>query len=141
MSEPGHQRVKSVTRSRWFPRRLPFSRPERDISLGTATGATRFSLKSALKETIMLFTLTIPIIACAIAAPVFMATPGWAQDPGAFSRYHRTHHYYRDYSGYLNPRSGHYDPEFQRNRENFGFSGRDPSRIGGEDPSLHPAPY
>jgi hypothetical protein len=25
-----------------------------------------------------------------------------------------------------------------RNIENFGFSGRDPSRVGGEDPSLNP---
>ena len=25
------------------------------------------------------------------------------------------------------------------NKENFGWSGRDPSRVGGEDPSLHPA--
>jgi hypothetical protein len=27
----------------------------------------------------------------------------------------------------------------QRNIENFGFSGRDPSRVGGEDPSLSPS--
>ena len=27
----------------------------------------------------------------------------------------------------------------QRNIENFGFGGRDPSRIGGEDPSLTPS--
>ena len=27
----------------------------------------------------------------------------------------------------------------ERNIENFGFSGRDPSRIGGEDPSLKPS--
>ena len=26
-----------------------------------------------------------------------------------------------------------------RNIENFGFSGRDPSRVGGFDPSLHPS--
>ena len=32
------------------------------------------------------------------------------------------------------------DPELQRNKENFGFSGRDPSRIGGVDPSLNPPP-
>lgn len=93
----------------------------------------------------MRLSFVVPIIACAIAAPVFMAAPGWARDPDTLSRYNRTHHhyrsYYRDYSGYLDPRSGHYDPEFQRNRENFGFSGRDPSRIGGEDPSLHPVPY
>jgi hypothetical protein len=27
----------------------------------------------------------------------------------------------------------------ERNIENFGFSGRDPSRVGGEDSSLHPS--
>ena len=27
----------------------------------------------------------------------------------------------------------------ERNIENFGFSGRDPSRVGGEDPSLRPS--
>jgi hypothetical protein len=27
----------------------------------------------------------------------------------------------------------------RRNIENFGFSGRDPSRVGGWDPSLHPS--
>ena len=27
----------------------------------------------------------------------------------------------------------------ERNIENFGFSGRDPSRVGGWDPSLHPS--
>jgi hypothetical protein len=29
--------------------------------------------------------------------------------------------------------------EERRNIEDFGFSGRDPSRVGREDPSLHPA--
>jgi hypothetical protein len=28
--------------------------------------------------------------------------------------------------------------EEERNKEDFGFSGRDPSRIGGEDPNLNP---
>ena len=78
----------------------------------------------------MRFTFAVPIIVCAIAAPVFVATPGLARDAGASSRHSRIHHYrgYRDYSGYLDPRSGHYDLEFQRNREDFGFSGRDPSK-------------
>jgi hypothetical protein len=107
----------------------------------------------------MRYRFAVSMIACAVAAPVFMATPSFAQDlnqdPGTYSRHSRPHHHSRnyynrnydsrnysayDYSGYTDPRSGHYDPEFQRNRENFGFSGRDPSRIGGEDPSLHPSP-
>jgi hypothetical protein len=28
--------------------------------------------------------------------------------------------------------------EHERNREDFGFSGKDPSRVGGEDPYLNP---
>jgi hypothetical protein len=31
------------------------------------------------------------------------------------------------------------DSQGQANLENFGFSGRDPSRVGGWDPSLHPS--
>jgi hypothetical protein len=29
-------------------------------------------------------------------------------------------------------------PEEERNKEDFGFSGRDPSRVGGENPNLNP---
>jgi hypothetical protein len=91
------------------------------------------------------------VVACVVGASVFTATPAFAGDR-AHRHHARTHHYYRDYSGYrdhsgyrdysgyLDPNSGHYDPQFQRNRENFGFSGRDPSRVGGVDPSLNPAP-
>ena len=88
----------------------------------------------------MRFWLAVPILAIAgaIAAPAFL-TAGFARDPIVFRHHYRVHHA-RDYSGYMDPRSGHFDPEFQRNRENFGFSGRDPSRVGGEDPSLHPIP-
>jgi hypothetical protein len=98
------------------------------------------------KEAIMRFSLALSTaaIVCATAAPLLTATPASAYGHGAYVRHHRLHHsreYYRDYSGYMDPRSGHYDPEFQRNRENFGFSGRDPSRVGGEDPSLHPPGY
>ena len=97
------------------------------------------------KEAIMRFRLALSTaaIACATAAPILTTTPASAYSHSAYVRHHRLHHswkYYRDYSGYMDPRSGHYDPEFQRNRENFGFSGRDPSRVGGVDPSLHPAP-
>ena len=93
----------------------------------------------------MRFSLALSTVtmACVAAAPMLMATPAFAYSHASHVRHHRIHHprgYYRDYSGYMDPRSGHYDPEFQRNRENFGFSGRDPSRVGGMDPSLHPAP-
>jgi hypothetical protein len=96
--------------------------------------------------------LAIPVIAVALAAgaSAFTATRTFAADHGARRHHTRMHHHYRDYSGYgddsgyrdysgyLDPSSGHYDNQFQRNRENFGFSGRDPSRVGGVDPSLNP---
>ena len=87
----------------------------------------------------MRFAFALSTVAMVVAAAL-TATPGFSRAYRHHDRPHHDGHYYRDYSGYLDPRSGHYDPEFQRNRENFGFSGRDPSRIGGEDPSLHPAP-
>jgi hypothetical protein len=98
------------------------------------------------RETIMRLKLAVPLaaIACVVGASAFTATPGFAGDEWAYRHHHRWHHHYRDYSGtrdysgYLDPSSGHYDPQFQRNRENFGFSGRDPSRVGGVDPTLNP---
>jgi hypothetical protein len=46
--------------------------------------------------------------------------------------------YYRSYDqvnpDYLPPR----DIDEYRNLQNFGLSGRDPSRVGGETPNLHP---
>jgi hypothetical protein len=102
------------------------------------------------------FSLPIIAVAVTVGASAFTATATFAGDHHAHRHHTRMHqqprdysgnrHYSgtrdysgnRDYSGYLDPQSGHYDPEFQRNRENFGFSGRDPSRVGGEDPSLHP---
>ena len=96
--------------------------------------------------------LAVPIVTVAfvVGASVFPATPSVAGDDWAYGHHRYRHHYYRDYSGYrdfsgtrdysgyLDPNSGHYDIQFQRNRENFGFSGRDPSRVGGVDPSLNP---
>jgi hypothetical protein len=86
-------------------------------------------------------------LSAAVVAPALVAAPVLAEGAHAYRHHSRVYRHHgwgygqRDYSGYLDPSSGHYDPEFQRNRENFGFSGRDPSRIGGEDPSLHPVPY
>jgi hypothetical protein len=90
--------------------------------------------------TTKLTTRAVLLVCAAAMAPVFLAAPSFGKD---IRSHHRRviHHYYsanRDYSGYLDPTSGHYDPEFQRNRENFGFSGRDPSYPGGVDPSIHP---
>jgi hypothetical protein len=56
-------------------------------------------------------------------------TPAIAQDPyfrGAYDQWNG--------SSYGAPRTA----EEERNLEDFGFSGRDPSRPGGEDPSLTP---
>jgi hypothetical protein len=94
------------------------------------------------KEPIMRFSLVLSIVAvvCTAGVPLLMPAPGLAYDHSVYVR-HRPIHHYQDYSGYLDPRSGHYDPEFQRNRENFGFSGRDPSRVGGVDPTLHPPAF
>jgi hypothetical protein len=100
----------------------------------------------------MYLKLAVPVMAAVsiIGASIFTATPGAAQQLYWGNDYPYRHHYYRDYrnyrghpgyrdySGYMDPSSPHYDPQFQRNRENFGFSGRDPSRVGGIDPSLNP---
>ena len=86
------------------------------------------------------------VLSAVIAAPVFAQDAGGAGRAsrhgvrrGSITHHVRIHHrrYVRGIYGQPNDR---YDPnpEFQRNIDNFGFSGRDPSRIGGEDPSLHP---
>jgi hypothetical protein len=94
----------------------------------------------------MRFKLAVFVIAVTITvgAPAFTAAPAYAGDHRKYRHHYQVHRpmdhprYQMDYSGYLDPNSGHYDPQFQRNRENFGFSGRDPSRVGGIDPSLNP---
>jgi hypothetical protein len=48
-----------------------------------------------------------------------------------------SHKAYRDFRGAYNQVI--VPSQSERNIENFGFSGRDPSRIGGEDPSLKPS--
>ena len=76
-------------------------------------------------------------LSAVIILSAVVATPVFAQP------YHVRHHY-RDYRGSYNQlnSSGDAAPQTRdqfRNLENFGFSGRDPSRVGGEDPYLHPA--
>jgi hypothetical protein len=75
-------------------------------------------------------------LSAVIILSAVVATPVFAQP------YHVRHHY-RDYRGSYNQMIG---PSYaipstqsERNIENFGFSGRDPSRPGGEDPSLNPS--
>jgi len=76
------------------------------------------------------------ILSTAIAAPVF------AQDAG-LSGPHRVYDQ-SNFRGAYNQSNDafHAQPltnEERRNLEDFGFSGRDPSRPGGEDPSLNPS--
>ena len=81
------------------------------------------------------------ILTAAVAAPAF------AQDAGQVGRasHHGRTYEQSNYRGAYNQLSGApYDaapqtPEEMRNRDNFGFSGRDPSRVGGEAPNLNPA--
>lgn len=81
------------------------------------------------------------ILAAAVAAPAF------AQDPGKPGRgsHHGQAYDQSNYRGAYNQFTGApFDaapqtPEEMRNRDNFGFSGRDPSRVGGEAPNLNPA--
>jgi hypothetical protein len=80
-------------------------------------------------------------ITAAVVLSASIAAPAFAQD--AYQSYsgapyrHAPTLYYRSY----NVPPGSYAPrdndEFW-NQENFGFSGRDPSRVGGESPNLLP---
>ena len=45
---------------------------------------------------------------------------------------------YRETYEQSNRSSAPLTPEEERNKEDFGFSGRDPSRVGGENPYLKP---
>ena len=87
----------------------------------------------------------IAVLCTVMAAPVFARDTGPVRHDGL--RIHRgpTHHLLRDqyFRGAYNQRNERFDlnPQFQRNTNNFGFRGRDHSRIGGEDPDLHPSAY
>ena|ERR1700674_616267 len=76
-----------------------------------------------------------------------VATPVFAQDAGVRRPQSRpTHHsraydqqnFRRAYNQLNGPFYASPQTEGGRNIEDFGFSGRDPSRVGGEDPYLHP---
>jgi hypothetical protein len=70
----------------------------------------------------------IAIISAAIATPVF-AQPVRPHDQNFRGAYNQS-----DAEFYARPLSN----KERRNIEDFGFSGRDASRVGGEDPYLHP---
>jgi len=82
-------------------------------------------------------TLSAAIIFCAT-----VATPVFAQDADAIApKAATTHHvrvHVRNYRGAYNQVN---EPAYAAplsNTDNFGFGGRDPSRVGGMDPDLNP---
>jgi hypothetical protein len=68
------------------------------------------------------------LLSTAVATPVFAKDHGHANDRfrGAYNQLNGP--------SYAIPQT-----QEGRNIQNFGFSGRDPSRVGGEDPSLNPS--
>jgi hypothetical protein len=82
------------------------------------------------------------ILTAITAAPVLAEDAGVLRPGhGMKHRHHlRAHsqHFRGAYNYNQSYRQTDPDPQFQRNIDNFGFSGRDPSRIGGADPDLNP---
>jgi hypothetical protein len=78
----------------------------------------------------------VAILAAAIATPVLAqdaAVPGPGSRYGLTPQPDATYHHAQTYNMWNGSGS-----EFRRNKANYGFSGRDRSRIGGEAPWLHP---
>jgi hypothetical protein len=81
------------------------------------------------------------ILSAAVATPVFAQDTG-VRGPG--SRYGLASQTaprgaYNQLNGPSDATPRALDDEHKRDIENFGFSGRDPSRVGGEDPDLKPS--
>jgi hypothetical protein len=101
------------------------------VGLTKSNGATMTNFKTLS---------AIVVLSAAVAAPVF------AQDASVAAPRHARVHNQSDYRGsynQINTNGAPFDaaprtPEEIRNLENFGFSGRDPSRVGGESPNLNP---
>jgi hypothetical protein len=68
------------------------------------------------------------ILSAAVATPVFAKEHG-----------HALERYRGAYNQVSEPAFAVPASRAERNIENFGFSGRDPSRVGGWDPSLNPS--
>jgi hypothetical protein len=85
-------------------------------------------------------------LGAAIILAAVVATPVFAQNAGAIgpgNRYGLESQPVTNYRGTYNQSGAPFyarplTNEERRNLENFGFSGRDPSRVGGEDAWLHP---
>jgi len=87
----------------------------------------------------------IAILSTVIAAPVFAREAGPERHHHLRTHHGLTHHHARDqhFRGAYNRHNERFYsyPQFQLHTANFGSRGRDPSRIGGEDPNLHPSAY
>jgi hypothetical protein len=79
-------------------------------------------------------------LGAAIILSAAVVTPVFAQDAiGPGNRYGLESRPVTNYRGaYDQSEARPLTNEERRNIENFGFSGRDPSRVGGEDAWLHP---
>jgi hypothetical protein len=69
---------------------------------------------------------TVMLLSAALATPAFAAT--------SYGRVHHLKNFRGAYNQVMTPAS-----QGQINLDNFGLSGRDPSRVGGFDPSLNPS--
>jgi hypothetical protein len=97
-------------------------------SASSASALTRQKEKTQMTK--MKTLSAVMILSAAVATPVF-AQP--THHGRALDRYRGV---YNQLNGpvYATPQT-----QDERNMEDFGFSGRDPSRPGGEDPSLNPS--
>src|ERR1700722_14584006 len=112
----------------------------------TSTEKPMTKLQTLKFTTLKFATLgAIAIVSAAIASPVFAQETGMAQDEGMVRPAHHGRAYdQRNFRGAYNydQPNDRFDAapltnEEYRNLENFGMSGRDPSRIGGESPWLN----
>ena len=81
------------------------------------------------------------ILSAAVATPVLAQEAG-KRGPGGFyglDAQSGPRGAYNQLNGPSNSTPRALDSEDRRNIETFGFSGRDPSRVGGEDPDLKPS--
>ena len=81
----------------------------------------------------------IAVLAAAIASPVFAQDEGVMHGPTYHGRAYDQRNFRGAYNQLNGPSYAAPRTEEERNLENFGFSGRDPSRVGGESPWLNPS--
>jgi hypothetical protein len=89
------------------------------------------SIKTMSAVAILTAAIATPVLAQDAAVTGLGSRYGLTPQPGA------TFHHARAYNQAYHLWNVS-DSEFRRNKANFGFSGRDRSRIGGEAPWLHP---